>query len=188
MIWGFGSGIPLGIAAFVSTLFGSEAHVSLGFGAFTGVWAGFLLIPLTPIFCAFFGAMLFLLYPVFKLSVSLLRGPKLRFRTAERNCLLLSRISLFSYLKLSLIFGILFGLLQDAILAMVLVAGGKGISVAGIPPFFDGMAQILVIPILYGIYSAMIAVFAFIPFRFCMSMMHKAVIPSQEIDFCDRSD
>jgi hypothetical protein len=170
--WGCCTGFVLGIAAFVSSFFGGETRLDV-YWHLEGVAAGagmLIFLPLTFLVASMFIVML---YPVFRLFVALTRGPKLRFHQEFAKHLFLSRLSLGSYVKLSVMFGFLLGLFQSFIAFVLICASGSQVEISEVfPVFFHGTARLAWIvaatPFFFGFYSGVIAVFAFYPFRFLM--------------------
>lgn len=183
-------GIILGIVGFVVSLFGIEAEVWLGIWKFQGIAAGAVGILAAPVLFTMLSTFATMLFPLFRLGLMASKGIKLCFRAECDEHLHFSRLQLGSHIKLCALFGFL-----AALFPLVFILPGIGrcedTSVIMVPGLCsvslvsDGAAQfilaLLAAPFLYSVYSAVIGVFAFIPFRFFTRMSAGAVLPSNEV-------
>jgi len=189
VLCGFCAGIPVGIEGFVESLFGVETEAVFVIWQFQGIRAGVLGIVLAPAIFSMLGGFAALLFPLFRLGVMAWKGPKLYFRAESDQALYLSRLRLRSYVKLSAMVGFLAALFCG-ILLIVVMATSKvdDYSVVAVPLLFHGAARlawvVLATPLLYGLYSALLGIFAFVPFRLFTRMMGGAAIPSREALSC----
>jgi hypothetical protein len=192
LLWGVSLGILLGIAGFVESLFGIETRVCFGIWQFEGIAAGMVGILAGPVVFAMFSVLPLFLFPLFRLGVAVSKGLRLHFQVESGQLLRLSRLQLRSYIKLSAIFGFLVALFLDILLVVVAVATSyDDMTFMVAPDLFSvsllnhGVTRfvlaVLAAPLLYGIYSAVFGIVAFIPFRLFTRMSANAVLPCNEV-------
>ena len=138
-----------------------------------------------PILLAMFSTLTAVLYPVFLLGVIALRGPRLHFQIEDELWLPFSRLRLWSYVKLSAMYGFLLSLLPAVIVvATTPLRNAADISVTGVPLPSQGAARLLAIvllsPVFYALFAALAGVFSFLPFRLVTHAASLA-LPSREV-------
>ena len=115
---------------------------------------------------------------------------KTLFPSGKRPILASIALQFRSYVELSALFGflcvwfvfILFG-------AFGVLSHADAVTMMGVPVPFHGAARLLwfmlATPLFYAVYSALLGVVAFIPFRLLTRMFARAVLPSAEVAACE---
>ncbi len=183
--WGLSTGIALGVVGMAASLLGAETTIGLFAWGGRGPVAGVAGLLWWPILLAMFSTLTAVLYPVFLLGVIALRGPRLHFQVENGLRLPFSRIGLWSYVKLSAMYGFLLSLLPAVIVAATIpVRDAANISVAGLPLPSHGAARLLAIvslaPVFYALFAALAGVFSFLPFRL-LARATSLALPSREV-------
>jgi hypothetical protein len=186
LLWGFSAGIPLGIIVFLSSLVGAETRLDLGFWHWQGIAAGAIGIVATPIFCFILGGLIAVLFPLFRLAVAVIGGPKLYFRAVDGSKVHFAAIRLRSYLKMSAALGLLFSLFMVVLLIPISrVTDADNIGAVGIPELFHGRLRLVwlavSLPAFYTVYFAIVGLLAFIPFRIVARFAGSAYLRSSEL-------
>jgi hypothetical protein len=188
VLWGFCAGVSLGIAGFVASLFGVDADIMIGIWRFHGITAGVVGILFVPMLFTLMAAFPLIVYPLFRLGVMAFRGPKLYFRAEGGYGLHFSRLQLRSYVKLSALFGFLSALcaLIFPLIDCAIYQGNiDSVSAVAVPNPFHGAVRlvwlVLVVPFIYGAYSAVLGFLTFLPFFLVTRMLAGAAIPSEEV-------
>ncbi len=186
MAWSLSTGIVVGVVALGCSVF-VEAEANLIFWRFERSLAGLIVGMLfATAFCLPLGLSVVLWYPVFRLMASITGGLKLRFRAAGGQELRFSRLCFGSFIKLASLCGLFLGTLLALIGAVFVLCKDPGsYSILGVPASLavlpDAHAKLLAAPVLYAVYAGLLAVPAFLPFRYVTRGRRRAVILDSEI-------